>query len=308
MKSYLKFAVLALGASGVLGLGACAVDDIMRDEVSMRIASPAWMVKRPVDAGGHNLIAFERMHERAQSATVYVEGDGEAVIVTPDPTKPDDPYGHVNFNATPRNPVGLHLASKDKAENLAYIGRPCQFSTLINDSNCASHWQASTSGRYSPSTIAAYSTFLDGVKARYGVTTFDIVGFGGGATIAALMAAERSDVLTLRTVAGKFDMTALDPSVSKLRDIPQHHFIGGQDVVAPPAELERYLQAIGDSACVDYTFIQEASHEQGWVEKWPELLKTGMPQCYVAPEPAFVPIERPEPIYYPRMGGKGGMK
>jgi hypothetical protein len=119
------------------------------------------------------------------------------------------------------------------------------------------------------------------------------LGQGGGATIAALLAAQRSDVLTLRSVAGILDTDAfsdvhgqpharqsLNPAdfAEKLRSVPQVHFIGGQDEIVPPAVLNSYLQKLGDLSCVDYMLIQEASHDSSWVDKWSELLKT-KPTC-----------------------------
>ena len=288
MNRFLKFSLLTVG---LLTIGACAVNEVLREQVAMRLASPAWMVKRPVEADPYLLTAFERMHEREQPATLYIEGDGEA----------HELKGKL-FNPTPHNPVGLHLASMDKSTNLAYLARPCQYTGLLDhDAECSEdEWHGT---KYSSATIQAYQGVMNNIKARYGVNSFHLVGYNGGATLAAILAAERKDVLSLRTVAGRFDMQALGSSVNALRSTPQHHFIGGQDVITPPAELHNYLQALGDTECADYTLIQENEHEKGWVNKWPELLKTKVPSCYIPPEPTFVPIEKPEPIYVPRMGG-----
>jgi hypothetical protein len=76
----------------------------------------------------------------------------------------------------------------------------------------------------------------------------------------------------------------------KLAGIPQYHFIGGQDEVVPPAILHSYLQAVGDTNCVKYQFIQEAAHDEGWVDKWPGLLKL-TPSC----EGPVLPFD-PEPF------------
>ncbi len=259
----------------------------------MRIASPAWMVKRPVKAGPFVLTAFERMHERSAPATLYIEGNGGASLAAHD---------GLLFNSTPHNPVALHLASKDKADNLAYLARPCQYTGLQdNDKSCDELHEGDA--QYGAEVLSAYNEALNGIKARYGVTSFHLVGYDGGATLAALLAGERKDVRSLRTVAGRFDLNALAPRLVPLRGIPQHHFIGGQDNDVPPAELHGYLQVLGDSECVAHTLIQEAAHSKGWVEKWPDLLKANVPQCFIPPAPEFIPIEKPDPIYVPRMGG-----
>lgn len=299
MRHGLKFALLALAGLSTLGLGACA-REVMREEVAMRVATPAWMVKREIDAGPFQLVAFERMHERGSPATLYIEGDGKA-----DEARDST----LLFDATPVNPVALHLATKDKAENLAYLARPCQYTESYKDNYdkvterpdaetfCGEHWAG---GQYSPETLAAYGDVLDRMKRRYDITAFHIVGYDGGATLAAALAASRRDVLSFRSVAGKFDLPALERHIPALRSMPQHHFIGGADTVTPPAVLHNYLQALGHTECVEYTMIQEAEHEKGWVDKWPGLLKTKVPTCRRPVEPEFVPIQKPEPIYYPR--------
>jgi len=292
MKKFFKHSLLTILGISTLGLGACAVNEVLREEVASRLASPAWMIKRPVNAGPFILTAFERMHERGQSATLYIEGNGEADFLK----------DGILFNPTPQNPVALHLASMDKADNLAYLARPCQYSGLQDsEATCDNTYWGDA--QFNAETLSAYNTALDGIKARYGVRSFHLVGYDGGATLAALLAAQRKDVHTLRTVAGRFDLDALGPRLASLRGVPQHHFIGGQDKIVPPAELDSYLQALGNSKCVDHTLIQEAEHEKGWVNKWPELLKAKIPMCFVPTEPEFIPIVKPDPIYVPRMDG-----
>jgi hypothetical protein len=295
MKNALKYSLILLTGFSVLGLNSCAPRDEMRHQVAARISSPAWMVKRDVATDHFNLVAFERMHEREAVATLYIEGDGKAHSTKARPL----------FNATPANPVALHLASKDKAINLAYLSRPCQYTEEFqkgaNDPQykiCGEeYWNG---GQYKNEVFAGYNQTLDGIKKRYGVTGFHLVGYDGGATIAAALAAGRKDVLSLRSVAGEFNLPTLSPHMGTLRFVPQHHYIGGADTVNPPAGLHAYLQALGENDCAEYTLIQEAAHEKGWVDKWPELLKSGLPSCSPPPQPAFEPIMKPKPPYYPR--------
>lgn len=292
MIRFFKYSLLAFAGLGIFGVSACSTGEPLRSQVAMRIASPAWMVKRPLDAGPFVLTAFERMHENFKPATIYIEGNGEAQLS----------IGDQLFDATPRNPVGLHLAAMDKSENVAYLARPCQYSELRDqDADCGRRYWGDA--QYSPEIMSAYQSALDGIKARYDINSFDIVGYGGGATIAAFLAGQRADVTSLRTVAGTLDLEVLEGRFEKLASVPQHHFIGGQDTTTTPADIHSYLQALGSTQCADYTLIQEAAHEKGWVNKWPELLGQGIPECRVPPKPEFVPIEKPEPIYVPRMSG-----
>lgn len=294
MKNTLKYSLILLAGFSALSLNSCAPRDEMRHQVAARISSPAWMVKRDVATDHFNLVAFERMHEKEKPATLYIEGDGKAHSAKARPF----------FNATPVNPVGLHLASKDKAINLAYLSRPCQYTEEFERSQepaykiCGeTYWNGN---QYRAEILEGYHQALDGIKKRYGITSFNLVGYDGGATIAAALAAERKDVLSLRTVAGEFDENTLSPHIGALRFVPQHHYIGGADTVNPPAGLHAYLQALGENECTQYTFIQEAAHEKGWVDKWPELLKADIPVCTLPPGPVFEPILKPKPPYYPR--------
>ena len=291
-----KISVLAFAALSILSLGACGAKNALKEEVADRVAHPAWMVQRAVAAGPFVLTAYERMHERGEIATLYIEGDDEAFPKPFSDTKFYDP--------TPQNPVALHLAAMDKSENLAYLARPCQYTKLRNpELNCEEIYWADAQAKYGSTVISAYNEALDGIKRRYGVTAFHIVGYDSGATIAALLAGQRKDVLSLRTVAGIFDMDALSTSTANLRAMPQHHFIGGQDEVVSPFELHTYLNALGDTPCAAYTTVPLAEHRKGWGNDWPELLKKNVPSCYIPSEPTFIPITKPEPIYVPRMGG-----
>ncbi|MCF8495252.1 MAG: alpha/beta hydrolase [Alphaproteobacteria bacterium] len=277
----------------------------MREDVAKRLASPAWMVERQIEADLFSLTAYERIHQGFAPADIYIEGDGLAWLSKT----------RKSLDPTPKNPVALHLATRDKAENVIYLARPCQY-TKLNDPTTPcddSYW---TGKRFAPEVLAAYNKALDDIRDRYDIRGFNLIGFSGGGTVAALLAAERNDVLTLRTVAGNLDHHAhsayhgvsvmnesLNPPdyAERLRAIPQIHFIGGQDKIVPPVILHSYLQALGPTSCAQYEMIQEAAHEEGWVEKWPELL-THAPLCKTPPseEPVAWDIQEPRaPVYAP---------
>lgn len=293
----------------VLFLAAChGASDIVSEQVAARVASPAWMIERQIPAGPFALTAFERMHERGTSANIYIEGDGF-----------EDSLPAELGNPTPSNPVALHLASKDSARNLAYLARPCQFSgTLSKETPCDSQYWLKD--RFSDTVIESYNDALDEIAARYDIKGFNLIGYGGGGAIAAILAAQRNDVLSLRTVAGNLDhitysnyheIGLLDGSLNaadfaeKLRDMPQIHYAGGQDTIVPPAVLESFLNKLEPSECEYYELVQEAEHAKGWVDKWPELLERKPGCTYIAPaivmeeRPAEFPV-RPQPVFRPR--------
>ncbi|GJL85090.1 MAG: peptidase [Micavibrio sp.] len=249
-----KLSILGLS---ILTLSGCLLQNhYMRHEVAHRVGHAAWMLDREIPAAPFSLTAYERIHERGGTANLYIEGDGSLERGSQDPS--------------PKNPVALHLASKDKADNVIYIARPCQYSGLLDGSDrCpVEEWQ----GRlYAPEVTRSYNTAMNEIKKRYNISGFNLIGFDGGAAIAAELAGQRSDILSLRTVAGKLDKIR---NPGSLDDVPQRHFIGGQDEEVPPSVLHSYMKSvIGPTKCADYTFIQEAAHMEGWVSKWPELLR-----------------------------------
>lgn len=293
---FLMLAALALSACPV------SLNPHFRAETAKRIASPAWMLERQVKAGIFTLTIYERIHNKGGPAHIYIEGDGLSAIeeghfrFEPDQTVPawiSDPA--LAQNPTPRNPVALRLAAFDDAENVVYIARPCQYNNAVQrDEYCESaYW---SHRRFAPVVVDAYQKALDDLRNRYGLGPFHVVGYGGGGAIAAILAAERNDVLSLRTVAGNLDhyawtsfhnaqplsgsLNAID-YVEKLSDMPQYHFAGGQDEIMPPAVLHSYLQAIGSSPCVKYEFLQEPGHENSWADKWPDLLDRPV-SCYAS--------------------------
>lgn len=264
--------------TALLGLAAC--NHIMREEIATRLATPAWMIKREIAAAPFALTAHERMHERHTTANVYIEGDGMA-------------WSNMSDDPTPENPVALHLATKDKAENVVWLARPCQYSGTLGGGECdREYW---TTRRFAPEILRAYNEALNDIARRYDITGFNLIGFDGGAVIAAELAKQRKDILTLRTVAGKLHEIT-DPAA--LAALPQRHFIGGQDEVVRPAQLHGYMQQAQARNCLSYDFIQENTHEKGWPDKWPELLAAPI-KCEVVkkdlPED-FFPLE-PRGVY-----------
>lgn len=253
---------------------------LLTTENAKRIAAPAWMIGREIPAGSYNLTAFERIHKYNATVNLYIEGNTPA----------------------PDYPVGLHLASKDRADNVVYLAQPCQISGKIEkDEKCT----LSGEQAYSPQSLQSFDDALDEIAARYDVRGFHLIGYDGGAAIAANLAASRKDILSIRTVAGILDTDAYNdahaaprtnnpqnPSkkADRLYQIPQYHFIGGQDTQVPPAILHAYLQSFPPTRCVKYEMIQENEHVDGWVEKWPELLDRPV-SCDLGSSEAHNPLD-----------------
>lgn len=271
MKKLIPFPFKASLVSILILSGCIATSSsFLLEETAQRLAAPAWMIKRDITAETYILRSYERIHKRRDFANLYIEGDNIVNLANP----------------TPKYPLALHLASKDNAENVIYLARPCQYTgkTDYPHSCDVSDW---TDNQFSEDVIKSYNAALDDIAVRYQIKGFNLIGHAGGASIASLLAAERGDVLSLRTVAGILDHDAhralhrstplsgsLNPVTyaSDLTNMPQYHFIGGQDQYVPTSILHRYLQALPPSNCVQTLLVQEAEYENGWADKWPELL------------------------------------
>jgi len=295
-------------------LSACSIQTDLKKQTANHIARPAFMVERFIPAGNFQLHAWERMHAPNSAATIYIEGDGV------NQKKTSNTPGYITYgNPTPLNPVALHLASRDLSKNLAYLARPCQYIPNPEEKGCSLSYAAEN--RFAPEVMDAYEDALNDIAARYDISGFHIVGYDGGANIAAVLAARRQDVLSLRTIAGNLNpefaaenngfsglsansVLAIDYG-SALANVPQHHFIGAADAIITPGIYHSYRQMIGLSDCVHYSLVQDADHTRGWVEKWPTLLKH-QPQCATVHE--NLPAMAPAPTSFPNSDYRKGTR
>ena len=206
---------------------------------------------------------------------VYIEGDGFAwrrnSVLSSDPT--------------PKNPVALKLAARDPRAAVLYIARPCQFLDPQNLKTCPpGYW---SSHRYGEEVIASINEAIDQFAKRTGASEIDLVGYSGGGSIAALLAARRSDVTSLVTVVANLDheawtrihdvsplsgsLNATDIAES-IQHIPQYHFVGTKDKIVPLSVTESFLDRITNSSHVGIERIPGFDHECCWVDSWPALL------------------------------------
>ena len=229
-------------------------------------------------SGYFNLYTLVKTTPGYESATIYIEGDGYAFVSR----------NRVSRNPTPGNPMGMRLALADDSANVFYLGRPCQYIDLSNEPNC--HARFWTIARSSSEVVESMNSAIDQLKARFGITRLRLVGYSGGATIAAILAAIRRDITDLRTVAGNLDIdtftrvhgvTPLSESLNPvsyaadLVTVPQLHFQGGRDMVIGDEIFSSYRSALQKhdpvSKCIDMRVIDDVSHEDGWDTVWPLL-------------------------------------
>ncbi len=255
-----------------------------QENTANKIASPAFLHQRVIYTNPFNLTIYERVNKKKSTINIYIEGDGFAWVSR----------RQKSLDPTPKTPLALKLAANDGADNVVYIARPCQYTKWQNEGACPNkYW---TSHKYSSIIISSINEAIDQIKTRYNATGFNLIGYSGGGAIAALISADRDDILSLRTVAGNLDIDAhtkihkvtqlygsLNPIdiAPKLATLPQRHFVGMKDKNITPAIYRSYSKAIGNTNCLNYSLVANASHNKGWAERWSALLKEPV-ECLTA--------------------------
>ncbi len=225
----------------------------------------------------------------SQPLIVYIEGDGRAWI---------SKY-RLSSNPTPVYPLALKLAAIDNHPNVIYIARPCQFTPLDLDKHCSSkYW---SEARYSKEVVNSINQVINNFKSyvlqkHKAIPDIHLVGYSGGATIAGLIASQRDDVKSLRTIAGNLDHDAVSNfhQTSKLTlslnlinvtkqisHIPQMHYIGEHDQIIPIYVVQNFVNKINsypEHNCADYKIFNNLDHYHGWESAWAQVVNQ-IPSC-----------------------------
>ena len=258
---------------------ACASSFGQRLGNAQAIAKSAAMVSGYVEAGDFSLATWRRPESSSVDLVIYIEGDGLAWLSR----------NHVSSDPTPVAPVALQLAALDSAA-VVYLARPCQFTAALSAGVCRDDkWW--TGNRFSEAVIAAFDQAIGSLKRQLDAQRIHLVGYSGGGAIAVLVAARRSDIASLRTVAGNLNHVELhahhkvSPTPESLNPvdyavqvshIPQLHFVGLSDSVIPPDSAKNFMNRLGAGKCAQLITVQ-ATHSTGWNEQWPRLLGTPFP-------------------------------
>jgi len=260
-------------------LSGCAALD--RDAHADALAEPAHLRRQLVNTGPFVLTAFSRISQPRKPLRVYIEGDGVAWLSRTEPA----------LDPTPRKATGLALAAKDLAPNVVYLARPCQFTPMAMNPRCGiPYW---TGKRFAADVVESMNAAVSHFAALTPGQPVELVGYSGGGAVAVLIAARRSDVVSIRTVAGNLD----DEFVNRLHDvspmpesedaidfarrvasIAQVHFSGAKDSVVPPSVALRFVNATG-TQCAQVLIVSGLAHDSDWSQRWPTLLKI-VPTCH----------------------------
>lgn len=269
----LLLAALAGGCAGVAGSAA-------RRDLAAAIAASGALTPVVLETGPvcpAPLVAYGR-NGPGGTLAVYLEGDGQAYR---DRSRPSD-------DPTPADPVGLRLAARDPGGKVLYLARPGQY--LASEVLAGLDPALWTTQRYAPRTVACLSAALDAAKAVYGADGLRLIGYSGGGALAVLLAAERTDVVELVTVAANLDLAAwaglhglsLPPQWHNPADVapavahlPQTHISGSNDANTPPWLCRRFLSRLGDASRARCLVLDGADHHHGLAEAWPGVAAGG---------------------------------
>jgi pimeloyl-ACP methyl ester carboxylesterase len=241
------------------------------------LAEAAGWKWRIVTAGRFDLATASRAGAPGEMLTVFLEGDGLAYVTRSQPAQ--DP--------TPTEPLGLRLALAHQGSGpLAWLGRPCQYTLSGHGRGCdQAFW---TSRRYAPEVVASLGSALDTLKAASGAQDLLLVGYSGGGALAALLAAERQDVVGLVTVAANLDLAgwtadgglapltgSLDPALAaapRLGLVPQWHFTGAEDRVTGTGAVLGFMQRLPVGAPAQLIELPGFDHACCWARDWNSLV------------------------------------
>ena len=219
-----------------------------------------------------DLLAFLPSQDTSQGLlTIYIEGDGNAWQSRFEAS--DDP--------TPQKAIALELALQHPGA--VYLSRPCQ---SIKGPLCTPVlW---TSGRFSEPVINASNQAIDKLKARYQADALQLIGYSGGGAVAALVAARRTDVQRLVTVAGNLDhrrwtklhgVSALSQSLNpadvrqSLNTTSQYHLVGQSDNIVPPQIAQEFITAFSPTADIILHIVPDFDHYCCWKKQWRSLMR-----------------------------------
>ncbi|MDD4616692.1 MAG: alpha/beta hydrolase [Alphaproteobacteria bacterium] len=261
-----RFLAFLCAAVSLAVLSGCASDSTVDPSLD---AKGAPLRQQEITAGNFRLAIFSRIVDTNQPVTVYVDGGMRDFA----------PSGPSGADATPDGIMTLRLAEADPSDNVVYIAHPCQFNA--QDAFCAE--KPLPNARYAELYYTAMNRALNFALAKVQHTHLNLVGYSGGGAIAAIMAARRQDVESLRTIAGNLDPNGngrlhgsapkddfIDPIkiAPKLALLPQEHYVSADDTFVPAELTDNFVKAIGLSYCVKVTSVPDATHKTGWEEMW----------------------------------------
>ena len=204
--------------------------------------------------------------DKNKELNIFIEGDGFSWV---DKYTPSD-------NPTPINPIALQIALGFGDTNIVYLSRPCQNVFGDNFKNCGQkYW---TRDRFAPEVINSLNETIEYIKTKSDIQKINLFGYSGGGVAALLIASKRSDVGKVTTYASNIDtafwtklhnvseLSGENPAdlCDKLSQIPQVHFVGGDDHIVPQDVARSYLSKCQKNKHIDIIIIDGFEHSSEW--------------------------------------------
>lgn len=204
---------------------------------------------KTIETEHFSIPVYEKNVQKGAPLRIYIEGDG---------------------NPAPKRAVGLILAQKDPSENVVYITRPCQYNknTVCNNPDL---WGQE---RYHIEIINEMKELVTYLARKHQATRLELVGYGGGAPIALLLA-NRMSVSRVITIAGILDTdaychqnglplmpNAVNPARERkqLAAVPQIHYVGADDTVTTKRLAERFVARLPNPVAATVKVVPETGH------------------------------------------------
>jgi predicted alpha/beta hydrolase family esterase len=243
-----------------------------RQRIADSIADQNGFQTQIIKGGKFWLRTYQKITNPSLPYTVYIEGDGFAF---------KDKYT-ISDDPTPKTPTVLRLAMLDYRSNVVYLARPCQYLDEAALEHCDNtYW---TRKRLS---VEIIDSMNDAIKQITHGEPIDLVGYSSGGGAAVLIAHRNKKVRSIITIAGLLDhklftthhrvlpmIGSLNPIeiAHDIRSIPQLHLSGGKDNIIRPSIADKFVKE-ANSPLVQQEVIPHISHDSGWIEIWPEMLK-----------------------------------
>ncbi len=221
------------------------------------------------------LTTYQKITQPGHDLDIYIEGDGNAW----------SSRHRASSDPSPRSATTMQLATLDSNPNVVYIARPCQYSPDDLKTVCEEKFW--TYARYSLPVLQSLDNGINEIKQQTGAERINLIGYSGGGALVVLLAAQRTDIASIKTIAGNLDLLtmekihntsalteSLDPLTvaTRVKHIPQIHFAGAKDSIVPPIIANNFVHAAQLSSR-HIKIIADATHNKNWDKHWPELLK-----------------------------------
>lgn len=186
--------------------------------------------------------------QKGKTIRFYIEGDG---------------------NPNPKTPVALKLAKQDEHQNIIYLTRPCQY---IENDLCQNK-DIYTTARFHREIVQEMQELSLYFIKKYKAPNVEFIGYDGGATLAMLLGSRIPITTQITTIAGILNTDAqkdlheetINPFKQKdfTAHIPQVHYVGGKDDIAPRRTAERFVGRLQNPRSAKVKVLPNMSHK-GW--------------------------------------------